>query len=805
MEDRRNEKAATNCAGDLTGGGAAGSEPFLLPVYHENGRVDPEDGGGRGGLSRSGKAALFYAERLGWAVFPVHSIRGGRCTCGNPSCDSPGKHPVARLAPHGVKDATKDPDIIRRWWTRAPWANVAVATGAASGFIVLDVDGEAGEDSLEALVAEHGPLPDTVEGLTGGGGRHLLFRHPGRPVGNKVGLAPGLDVRGDGGYIVVPPSVHASGRRYEWEVSSRPDEHEPAEAPGWLLDLLTKAAAPAGEPGRPDWRRRLAERVKEGERNDTLARAVGGWLRAGMDPKTVLDAALALNKARFDPPLPEDEVLKVVESITRREAARREAAHREAAEEEPAVTVAPDSEHLTDLGNARRLVARHGRDLRYCHPWGRWLVWDGRRWRVDDVAEVERRAKDTVRAMYAEAAGVDDPERRKALAKHAMKSESAARIRAMLELAASEPGVPVLPDDLDGDPWLLNVENGTLDLRTGELRPHRREDYLTKLAPVKYDPDARAPRWEAFLRRVLADDADLIQWVQKAVGYTLTGDVSEHVTFIAWGPGANGKTVFFRTLLALFGPYGKTVAPDLLMMRRRDSHPTVLADLFGARLAVASETEEDGRLNEPLLKAITGGDRVKARHMRQDYFEFEPTHKVWLATNHKPVIHGTDYGVWRRIRLIPFTVTIPEDERDPHLADKLREELPGILRWAVEGCLLWQREGLKAPEAVRRATEAYREEMDVLAQFIADACVLRPDAVVAAKDLYSAYLAWCEVYGERPMSQRAFGLRMAERGFEKTRTRTGFVYYGIDVPWHYRGAATEAAAAREPGRGGGAP
>ncbi len=452
-----------------------------------------------------------------------------------------------------------------------------------------------------------------------------------------------------------------------------------------------------------------------------------------------------------------------------------------AAAGEPAVSWLAPEFNLTDLGNARRLVAQHGQDLRYCHPWGKWLAWDGRCWQVDATGEVERRAKETVRSIYAEAARATDEERRKELAKHAVRSESAARIAAMIDLARSEPGIPILPHQLDADPYLLGCLNGTLDLRTGTLRPHRREDFITKLVPVEYNPNAKCPLWHAFLWRIMDGNENLIRWLQKAVGYCLTADVSEHVLFILHGVGANGKSVFLRTLLNLLGPYGKPTDPDLLLARYGEAHPTGIADLMGARLAVTIETDEGRRMNETLVKWLTGGDKLKARFMRQDFFEFEPTFKLWIATNHKPMIRGTDDGIWRRLRLIPFAVTIPEHERDPKLIEKLKAELPGILRWAVEGCILWQQEGLGMPDEVRAATQAYRQEMDVLAQFLAECCVLEPNAKVFAKHLYPAYVKWCEENGERPLTQTAFGTRMAERGFEKVRWGPGWVYRGVGL------------------------
>lgn len=430
-------------------------------------------------------------------------------------------------------------------------------------------------------------------------------------------------------------------------------------------------------------------------------------------------------------------------------------------------------EHLTDLGNARRLVKRHGENLRYCHLWGKWLVWNGRRWEKDETGAVLRLAKETVRSIYNEASQeVEDAVRRK-IADHARKSESALRIRAMVALAESEPGIPVLPGELDRDPWLLNCANGTIDLRTGELRPHRREDLITKIVPVEYDPEAPCPTWLAFLERIMDGKKKLIAFLQRAAGYSLTASTQEQCFFLLYGTGANGKSVFLTTILAVMGDYGIQAAPDLLLAKSGESHPTEIADLFGARLVVATETEAGRRLAENLVKQLTGGDRLKARFMRQDFFEFEATHKIWLATNNKPIVKGTDYAIWRRIKLIPFTVTIPPEERDKSLPAKLRRELPGILAWAVEGCLEWQKRGLDEPAEVTAATAAYRDEQDILGSFITDCCIVNPLAKVAAKNLYKAYVNWCEENGEHPLAQRNFGMRLTERGFTSQRGTAG--------------------------------
>jgi putative DNA primase/helicase len=435
--------------------------------------------------------------------------------------------------------------------------------------------------------------------------------------------------------------------------------------------------------------------------------------------------------------------------------------------------------NTTDLGNAERLVDMHGEDLRYVHDWGRFIVYDGQRWGMDRNGTVKQRAKDTVRSIYHEAGDATDADARRDLVNHAKRSEAQSRIEAMISLAKAD--VPILPEELDADPWLLNVENGVVELRTGEMRSHRREDYVTKIAGTYYNPDATAPNFEAFLERVLPSES-LRRFVQRAVGCSLTGDVSEQALLFLHGAGANGKSTLINVILALLGEYGQQAAPELLTAKA-GTHPTELADLKGTRFAACVEVEDGRRLAESLVKQLTGGDRIKARFMRQDFFEFDPTHKIFLAANHKPTIRGTDHGIWRRIKLVPFEVTISKEEQDPSLFEKLRQELPGILAWAVKGCLDWQEHGLDEPEEVRKATDAYRAEMDVLAAFLDECCMLSPSARTRAKALYAAYRGWCEANGEHAEKQKSFGMRLTERGFERRRSAPdgGYEWHGIGL------------------------
>lgn len=436
---------------------------------------------------------------------------------------------------------------------------------------------------------------------------------------------------------------------------------------------------------------------------------------------------------------------------------------------------------LTDLGNARRLVAQHRGAIRFCYLWDKWLYWTGDRWMKDDVGETERYAKAVAVSLKAEAEACKDEYSARELTKWAKRAESSDRIHAMIRLARSEPGIPLRPDEVDPDPWLLNVANGTLDLKRGELKPHDPKDMITRLAPVAYDPKARCPLWEKFLLRVMEGDLELIDFLQRAVGYSLTGDTSEQALFFLHGVGANGKTTFVQTVSALMGDYAMQASTEMLMVQYGNRIPNDIARLQGARFVNTVEIEEGRRLAEGLVKSLTGGDTLTARFLWGEWFEFTPQFKIFLAANHKPVIKGTDHAIWRRIKLIPFEVTIPKQEQDRELARKLQAELPGILNWALEGCLQWQRHGLQEPERVMAATESYREESDVLARFLAECTVPSSTGTVQAGRLYARYKEWCEANGERPWTNTLFGKRLKERGFLREHRMYGKFYVGLEL------------------------
>jgi putative DNA primase/helicase len=449
-------------------------------------------------------------------------------------------------------------------------------------------------------------------------------------------------------------------------------------------------------------------------------------------------------------------------------------------EEKP---VAAGQWHLTELGNALRLVHHYGDMVRFVKEWG-WLVWDGARWKMDKTGQAAQYAKKTVKTIYTQAGQEESESRSKALAVWAMKSESKAGINNMLSLAETEPAIRAVPGQFDTNPMLLNCLNGTIDLNTGQLAAPDREHLITKLAPVNYDPAAVCPAWLEFLNFILAGNTDLIDFLQRAIGYSLTGSTVEQVMFLLWGTGRNGKSTLLEVIGAMLGDYLQASSFSTFLEKDNNDGPrNDIAGLAGSRLVTAVEADPGKRLAESVIKQLTGGDTISARFLHREYFEFKPSFKIFLAANHKPVIRGQDLGIWRRIKLLPFEVTIPEEQVNKHLPEVLRAELAGILAWAVRGCLAWQKEGLKVPAKVKAATEAYQEESDLLRDFIADRAIRGKNKKVELSKFYKAYTVWCEeAGGERPLGKQRFSQCLTERGIVVgAGPKNKSFYFGIDL------------------------
>jgi len=719
------------------------------------------------------EAALDYAA-LGRHVFPVKAGTKNQ--------------PLTR---HGFKEAATCPAVIHKWWGRWPEANIGIATGAVSGSIVIDTDVPDGEANLAALGFQDpgGPLATTPRG-----GRHYWYKHPGYRVPCSAGkVATRVDVRGDGGYVIVAPSrtaadepSHTAAGEYHFQPGRSFFDVPLPECPAWLLEAAckpgTKAAAaaeaaaeeptkataePVAKPPRGD-AGRLAKYVAaaldaelqavagapEGTRNDQLNRSaynLGTLVGAGVLPYAIAEAALLDAAGRAG--LLMEEARNTIRSgleagqlqprTLPTPAAR--AARATAAPMAPAYSPGyADAIHNTDLGNATRFVEQHGDSVRYCPPRCAWLLWTGQRWQLDETGAVYSLAKLTVREMLREAVDIADDGIRTAMVKHALKSQSAGALAHMLQLAQTEDGVAVLPIQLDADPWLLNCPNGTLDLRTGTLREQRRDDLITKMTGARYDPTATSNVFEDSLCRSTGDDIEIIQFLGRAFGSALVAGNPDEKLFFLSGHKGSGKTTLLEPVRSTMGDYAGTTSFDnFLQTREPRSHQAGLVPLVGKRFVYSSEVADGQRLAEALVNTMCGGDTLSLRDVYGKAFDTKPSWKLFLAANARPrLTEDEQSGIWRRMVLIPFEHQIPEaDQKAGVKAELVDVERSGaaILNWLVDGCLGWQREGLQVPDKIKRATTKYREEQDAVLQYLAAGGRLGLDAWSATEALKKAF------------------------------------------------------------------
>lgn len=439
---------------------------------------------------------------------------------------------------------------------------------------------------------------------------------------------------------------------------------------------------------------------------------------------------------------------------------------------------------LTDAGNAELFAALYGHILRFDHARNRWLIWEEHRWAPDSDGEVRRLAKKAARVRYRTALDIEDLDLRGKTASSAVRSESRQRLDACLALARSEHPIADSGMTWDPDPYLLGVANGVVDLRTGMIRSGHPDDRLTMQVPVQYHVKAECPRWQQFLHQVFQRDGELIGFVQRALGYSLTGSVREQVLFLCYGTGSNGKSVFLDMLRNVLGDYAMNIPFTVLELQQRPSLTNDLASMAGRRLVTSSETNESTRLNEARIKALTGGDPITARFLYSESFTYEPVAKFWLAVNHLPRVRDDSYGFWRRVRVLPFNEQFTGDDADKGLPFKLLEELPGILNWGVQGALNWRLVGLAPPSAVMTATQAYRKDNDELDGFVADCCVVADGVRAEPGHLFSEYQRWSKEQGileRHRLGSRSFGTRIRERFGDSVSSNGKRYFLGIGL------------------------
>jgi len=697
------------------------------------------------------EAALEFAAKR-WPVFPVRAR---------------GKTPLTR---NGLKDASTDQKIIREWWTKWPSANIGVPT---QNFVVADIDGANGEASLRALEAEFGPLPSTLQSSTGKG-RHFWFAANGTAIRNSAGkLGDGIDIRGIGGYAVVPPSVHESGKRYQW-IS---DDTLPVPLPAWIAAKLMEPTSRANGSGNDQ-----NHKIPIGQRNLTLTSLAGAMRRRGVSEAAILAALREHNQQCCDPPLADHEVQTIAASVSRYPAGTSTESARV-----PKATVSVGEDRLTEAGAAERFARLHGDDVRYDHRSGHWLLYEHHRWRRDADAAITRLALEFARRWQHDAVEIPDREKREAAFKAALRLERRDALSNMLALAHDLKPIADAGDGWDMDPHLLGVPNGVVDLRTGDLRNGRREDKISLAAGVAYDPEAPSPLWEDALRAILVE-SELIDFFQAGIGYSATGDTALDRWFLGFGSGRNGKGTLAHPIRAALGEYALEL-PASVFDSKTERAPYELARLPGRRLVTSSESGDTIRLNHDRIKQLSGGDPMSAANKYQRAFEFQPKCKLWLFCNKKPRVTDDTAAFWSRVLLLPFVISFAGRE-DHTLRPKLTQEpfhQAAILAWVVRGAVRYfAKQGLsRPPEAVIEATRQYREDQDVLGPFLDQACEFDAEAETGASDLYDHYLKWAErqhLTTKERMTSTMFGRIVGGRfKSRKDRVRGVRLYAGIAI------------------------
>jgi putative DNA primase/helicase len=714
-----------------------------------------------------------YLASCGWKLFPIEART---------------KH--GALVKWGT-EATSDITRLEEWAARWPGCNWGVATGQKSGIFAIDLDGAQGH-----VWATETNLPsDTLITATGReGGFQVIYQQPlGITTKTSAGVAPGVDVRGDGGMIVLPPSIHPNGTQYQFVKWV-----QPSAAPDWLVGLVTKTEqpstpAPSQEPCQPAteaekayganiMKKACAEFAAiipgQGKRNAgavKLAYTIAGVVAAGWLEHDVAQAAIAevtalyrsqdssgvktLNSGWSDglekplPPLPIDAVAEEV----------RQSGF--TINGQTGFTPAPlptnkmaDAMEYHQFALETGFHLEYGENLRYTPDWNKWHRWNGQRWQTCEVTRIYDMAR-----KICKKASIETPQ-------SAAKYSTAASVAAIEVLARANPRHAATVTQWDENRLLLNTQGGCLDLEHQRYRASQREDYCTKLTAVAVK-DGRPALWLQFLARCTNNDYQFVNYLQRACGYFLTGSTEEHAMFFVYGTGGNGKSVFLNTIAGILGDYAKAAAMSTFIASKSDQHPTDLAALMGARLVIASEVDQGRSWDEAKVKALTGGDRITARFMRQDFFEFQPQFKLLIAGNHKPALRGVDEAWYRRLHILPFTQTIPASERDPELLEKLKAEWPVILGWMVRGYDAWRMEGLSQPEVVKAETKAYLAAQDSFGQWLEEKCDVGVTNFARTNELFESWEYWSEDRNEFKGQIKLFCEKLESRGFRPDRRR----------------------------------
>lgn len=697
----------------------------------------------------------------GFNVIPLHGATSKTCRSG-----MEGKAPLINWTPYQTQKATmKD---VYEWSKLADDLNIGIVAGETSNLTIVDIDGEDGFKSLAEL-----NLPETFSVKTSKG-KHLYYRYNSNPsIRNSVRLLPGIDIRTQGGYVVAPYSTHKSGTVY----APINNELEIIDLPETIVDICIKSSE-SKESSAP---KNLAS-VGEGSRNTTLTSLCGSLHCILKDRDLVLQNALSVNSS-FSDPLDTKEVETIVNSVCGYQ--RSDTMHK-----------------LTDIGVVERFIDTYKDTICFNINSGNWMIYDGRAWRVHETDKKSFLCKDIIDKLIAiirnipkeaEIVGKNLSKDSKEYAeicesydKFAKQCESAGKLKSIISIAASKLGC--VSSDFDSNDHVFNCHNATLVLNKGKVsvNQHNRNDFLSKISPISYNKDAECPEWLKFINRIFNNDQELISYVQRAVGYTMCGSTSEQVFFTLFGSGANGKSVFLDTLQHIMGDYGQQSDFGTFLVKKSDTGArNDIARMVGARFICASESGVFKTIDDALIKDITGGKTISARFLHKEFFEFTPQMKIFLATNHKPNIHDDSNGMWRRVRLIPFNVTIPVEERDKNLYSKLLNEASGILNWCIKGFEDWSVNGLGTCKIVDSATSVYKLDMDIYGMFLTDCTILKESLCCKSSVVYETYVEWATSNGERVISHKLFSTKLTDKGFIKERRSDGFYWLGFNINSEY--------------------
>jgi putative DNA primase/helicase len=642
-------------------------------------------------------------------------------------------------------------DKVREWFPEGSEANLAIVTGSASGVTVIDID--VGHDPWPP---EGCQLPNGCIIATPSGGRHCYVTHIPGVTTSANGLPKGIHVRGDGGIAVAPPSI-IDGNPYTVEEGSL-EEARRTEAPVWLQDALRA-------PQRKNESHPLSNGIPRGARNTTLTSLAGSMRHRGMIEEAIRSALLIENERRCEPPLTEDEVASIAKSIGKKK---------------PSIDSAPEPE-LSDGSNARRFVAVHGENLHYCPSDKSWYVWTETLWERDKTLEVEKLAQKFIRQQYARASEIEDDEKRSKWTKHVIKWDSRKGIDSTIHLARSLDGVPVRLEELDGNDMVLNTQSCTIDFDQKEIevlrRNHSPTDLITKICPTVYDPSARSPLWDDFLKTATNGDRELELFLQRSAGYCLIGTNPEEKFFFIYGPTASGKSTFIEAIKAALGDYAVSInAATFLEQRYSGGAQPEVVKIKAARIVIASETEPGKKFNADLIKALAGRDTIACRDLYSKPIQFKFEGKLWLISNFAPGVSIEDEAFMRRMVVIRFDHTIPEADRKPEVKTILTDpNISGaaILNWMVEGYLNYRDIGLSIPDSVRESTQRYKEEINPIADFIEERCIIEPgdgELTISSATLFDAYMQWANTNKmKHPVKKKKFGICLREYGLEPER------------------------------------